>query len=376
MDNNIVGVDKIVKPSKRLLSLLADFFLTFVVASGIYSVLVYPLMKRLPSYKNSVTAQETYMDECRDMYVSGKLMKYDTDPNDYLLESIKGKLADDNNDIFVYYYTNYLPTLHKKSEAYNYSVVYVNKTVYQYENQGELILFDLDGDLSHPLKVNENAKAKINQYLSGDVTKENESYYSKLNKLYKDGFVDAEAILTNSDEYLARYQKIINLNNVLFLWASVSSLITYTVFFIVFYVVMPLIFKNGQTIGKKICKIGLYHDTIHTIRNNILILRAVLQYITYYFMVMFIPVWQIGTSIINLPALIIGPVNINLFILAFFSLAIALISFVYMVMREDKQALHDKVVGVYAYRMDVQLEEENIIKNEEILGKGDSSSGS
>ena len=52
---------KIVKPGKRLLSALADFFLLFVLASGLYSVAVYPIMKLLPSYKTTLKEQENYV---------------------------------------------------------------------------------------------------------------------------------------------------------------------------------------------------------------------------------------------------------------------------------------------------------------------------
>ena len=46
-------------------------------------------------------------------------------------------------------------------------------------------------------------------------------------------------------------------------------------------------------------------------------------------------------------------------------------------MSQYKQNLCDKVTHVYAFRMDIQLEEENIIKNEEVLGtKEDDSDGS
>ena len=360
---------KIVKPGKRLLSALADFFLLFVLASGLYSVAVYPLMKLLPSYKATLNEQETHLNNCRQMYVDGKLMEYDVLPTDYINKCIKEKMADSSKDIFIHYYTVYLPTLHNNGMTYSYDVSYVNKQVYGYENQGETVIYEFDGDLSKPLKITDTAKEMINKYFNNDITKETETYYNKISNQYKASLVNAEKLLVASKEYQNDFAIVNKDNTVLYLYVSVSSTITYTLFFILFYIVLPIIFGNGQTIGKKVLKIGLYHDDNTQIRKNILVLRGILQYLTYYFMVMFIPLWQVGFAVINLPAIVFPTFTINLFILAFISLLLAIISFVVMLTRGDKQALHDKVVGVYAYRMDVQLDEENDLKNIEFKEK-------
>lgn len=360
---------KIVKPGKRFLSMLADFFLLFVIASGLYSIAVYPLMKMLPSYKSTLHEQENYVDICRQMYIDGKLFQYNVDTTEYINDSIKNKISDSNNDIFIHFYTVYLPTLHNGSTTYSYDIEFVNRQVYGYYAQEDIIIYELDGDINKPLIITATAKEMVSRYLFGDVTKENETYYNKMLNQYKASLVNAEKLLVNSNEYQDNYAVVNKDNTILYLYVSISSMITYTIFFIIFYVVIPLCFKNGQTIGKRILKIGLYHEDNTQIRKNILVLRAILQYLTYYFMVMFIPLWQVGFAVINLPMIVFPTFTINLFMLTFISMLLALISFIVMVVSNNKQALHDKVVGIYAFRMDVQLDEENELKNEEFASK-------
>ena len=362
---------KIAGPWKRILSFLADFFLLFILASGLYSVAIYPLMQKFPAYHHALIEQQTHLEKCRQMYYDGKLLESNIEPESYIEKAIKNKLADDNNDIFIHYYVTYLPTIHKDGVSFSYDSTYVNKNVYQYENQGDIVLYDLNEDLSNPLLINSVAKEMLNKYYNNDITKENEVYHTKIVEQYKNGLMNAEKILISSDEFINDYSIVQKNNTVLYLHVSISSIITYTVLFILLYIVAPLVFKNGQTIGKKVLKIGLYHDTNTPIRKNILILRAIMQYITYYFVVILIPLWQVGITVINLPLLVFPTFTINLFLLCFASLVLAAISLITMALTTNKQALHDKVTRVYAYRMDVELEEENAIKNEEFKEKSD-----
>ena len=132
---------------------------------------------------------------------------------------------------------------------------------------------------------------------------------------------------------------------------------------------MPVLFKNGQTPGKKILKIGMYTPDNKPITFKALILRTILEYISYFFLVSLIPIFQIGFTIINLPIFIFNTFVINLFTLSFISILVTLVSLLMCMMSQYKQNLCDKVTRVYAFRMDIQLEGENIIKNEEVLGK-------
>lgn len=360
---------KIVRPGKRFLSALADLLLLFILASGVFSVLVYPLLKYIPSYKTVLTEQEEYVEKCRQMYIDGKLMSKDIELNTYVDDCIKNKMKDYHNDVFIHYYTVYLPTIHKDGVSFSYNIEFVNNQVYGYSAQEELFIYELDEDISHPLKMTAKAVEMLDKYFNKDITKESETYYNKVRKQYEASLINAEQVLISSDEFNAFYSIVSKDNTILYLHISVSSMITYTIFFFLVYVLMPLIFKNGQTVGKKVTKIGLYHYDDTPIRNNVLILRAILQYITYYFIVMFIPLWQIGNAVINLPMVVFPTFSINLFVIAFFSMVLTLLSLVMMNFSENKQALHDRIVGVNAYRMDVQLEEDNEVKNEEFAKK-------
>ncbi len=378
MNDQFALANKVARPGKRFLAALADLFILFILASGIYSILVYPLMEKLPHYQELFTEQENRINDCRQMYIDGKLMRYDIEPEQYVEEVIKTRLESSNNDIFVHFYTVYMPTLHKNGEPYSYSMESINETVFDYSNQGEPVLWELkDNDKNKPLELSEAAKTSINKYINEEKTKENEAYYTKMKEWVTKSLVEGEKVLTSSDEFKETYSLALEKNNSLYLYVSISSLITYTVFFFLYYLLPPFLFKNGQTVGKKILKIGLYTEDNKPISTKSLILRAVLQYISYFFLVSFIPIFQIGLNITSLPIFVFKTFTINLFTITFISIIVTLVSLAMCMMSTLKQSLCDKVTNVYAFRMDIQLEEENIIKNEEVLGKKeDDNSGS
>ena len=378
MNDQFALENKVARPGKRFLAALADLFTLFILTSGIFSVLIYPLMEKLPRYQELFTEQDTNLNKCRQMYVDGKLMKFDIEPEEYVVEVIKDRLASSDNDVFVHFYTVYLPTLHHDGESYSYTVEGINETVFYYSEQGDIRLWELkDNDITKPLELNETASSMINQYLNSEKTKENETYYSAMKEWVSNSLINAEKILTSSDEFKSTYQLALKNNNHLYLYVSIFSLITYTVFFFLYYLLVPFLLKNGQTAGKKILKIGLYTEDNKPITTKVLILRSLLKYISYFFLVSFIPVFQIGTSIINLPIVVINSFTINLFTISFISMLVTLVSLLVCMIGTYKQNLCDKVTHIYAYRMDIQLEEENIIKNEEVLGKKeDDSDGS
>ena len=95
---------KIARPGKRFLAMLADLFILFIICSGLYSIAIYPLLRNVPYYKNTLSEQETYVEKCRQMYVDGKLMENGITPEEYIEKAIKLKLDDSHSDIFVYYY--------------------------------------------------------------------------------------------------------------------------------------------------------------------------------------------------------------------------------------------------------------------------------
>ena len=219
--------NKVVRPGRRFLAALADLFILFILASGLYSVLVYPLMEKLPNYKQLFNEQETHINECRQMYVDGKLMKYDIEPEEYVDEVIKSRLVSSENDIFVHFYTVYMPTLHKSGEVYSYSLESINETVFNYSNQGEPVLWELkDSDKSKPLELTIDAFTKLDQYLNGEQTKENEAYYTKINEWVKKSLIEAEKVLNGSDEYKETYSLAIKNNTSLYSYVTISALIT------------------------------------------------------------------------------------------------------------------------------------------------------
>lgn len=355
----------IVKPLRRFLTFLLDIFLFFIVTTGVYSFGVSNLLKVIPVYQNALSAEKVAVEEVKNMYIDGKLVLqsksgdvYDNDSFVFLYmdNAVKRNPYDENGhctDVLQHFYVEYTPKL--TFERYNDTVLYtsiheVNEKIFAPCNQEGVVLFTyyLD-DVNQPMILTETASENVSKYMSGNVDAVNESYYLKLQSFIKTELLNAENVLKRSDQYFSSYTSMMKNNDLLYLYTSISVTITYTFFFLIYYLLIPFFLKNGQTIGKKVMKMELRINEENGLPFSRVALRSVLQYVCYFFICVFIPIFQLGTSIVNLPLLIIGNFSLSMVIVGAFTLLLSIISFIYMCFNADHQALHDKMVGGIMY---------------------------
>lgn len=118
------------------------------------------------------------------------------------------------------------------------------------------------------------------------IIEEFNGYYTKYETIYNIKLTDQAAFNAFTEEQLATYTEAINAMNadeeVLRCWGLVSTLPVVMVSVglllstLIVEFIMPLIFKNGQTIGKKVFKIGVVNENGVICSNFQLFARALL----------------------------------------------------------------------------------------------------
>ena len=371
MKKEIAFTEKLASPIRRILSFLADALIFFILTAAIYTVGIFKIVESTPNFSNAKTEQETSLKACKDIYFDSHIaiknydgsVKGTVDTIRYYIETKTNEQPEVTDgkykDVFYYYYLNYANNrLMHNGVVDTYTLEYVNN-LFTEDNVGDVQLWDTS-DNSAPIVLKSEEKALIKEYLKGSDhhTKENEGSYKKIYAFAEKQFGTIDKLIANSDQYKNNYEKVLRNNDIIYYSITASCTITYVVFFAVYFVVIPLFLKNGQTLGKRILSIRIVDSDEKPIRNREMILRAVLQCLCYSFGANFIPYLVLGIGIIQLPLITIGGFTIKFFVFSIVTLLISIVSFIILCAKENKQALHDLAVGAYA------IDTRNVYKKE------------
>ena len=349
----------LVKPGRRLLTSLADLFLFYIITASIYMLGVYQLVKVFPSFKNAQENQEVSLANCKNMYLDGHLMYYDQTGSvmtsdalihRYVVDKVnKGDVDEQGNyyDPFYYFYLTYASdNLKSGGEVLHYSTDYLKNDIYQINNQNDPILWDSSYD--GVVRLTDDARTHINKYMNNDVTAENKPYYDKIVDFYKNNLVEAEKVLLNSDQYIKENSIVMKENQIIYYHFTISSIITYVIFFGLYFVLVPALFKNGQTFGDRVLKISYVDKEDKPISFSTLLLKSILRLLAYFYMPLFIPYLILGNAIFVLPLFSIMDFTISLWLPAIIGALLCIASLIMNIATEYKQNLYDKIVDNYA----------------------------
>lgn len=257
----------IVRPRRRLLAALGDLFLFYIIVALIFMLGTYQITKSLHSFKSAHQTQEVHLQTCRNMYLDGHLMYLDeagqalssnSVVNKYIDDKLyKGDLDDKNQyvDPLYYFYVAYANNNLKKDDVVlTYDFNYVSNDIYQISSQNEPFLWDKD--YVGPAKLTEEARNNILKYVNNDINAQNKAYYDKLVDFYKTAIVEAEKVLNQSDQYQESYVIVMKQNQIIYYHFTISAIVTYIVFYFLYFLLVPALFKNGQTFVDRILKIS------------------------------------------------------------------------------------------------------------------------
>lgn len=357
------------KPFKRFLSFVTDQVIFLVLCLLVFSLGSYNIFINMPSYITSYDKETNAVTNMRNMYTDSKLSIFDEDSETYSHElainkNLNDKLQENDyddqgieNDIFYHFYVNYASSsLHKEETQYSFTKTYVNENIYKVYDQGETVLYELNsGNIELPLHFTLEAKQQLNRYLNDEIDETSERFYLAYQNKSNEMMAEAADILLTSDEYAnEHYTYAKNIDYVLFHF-SMASIITYTLVFGLYYVLVPLLLKNGKTLGKYFMGLGVYDENRDYAKKRQIVLRAVLQYLTFFYMFMFIPFLQIGVQAINMPFILFSSYSLTAIIPAFISLLLALTSFITLCVTNTTQSLHDKAAHTIVGKLEEKV---------------------
>lgn len=344
---------------KRLGSFIADSVFFIILNMALYSLAIVPLVKAITPYNKYQEQESLAYDSIKGMLKDAHLLTFDAAGEEIKVEShfkenlyylLDDKEIDENGnyyDIFVHFYVSYNNEhLSFNNEKKIHDISYVNSEIYKYTFHTDLFTLR-DENPQKTLRFTDECREYLKQHLNGSETAKSQEYYASYMKLMNESWEKATDYLSQSDSYKTYSGEFQKYTDKLFSILSYSSLITFTVLFIIYYFVIPLLMKKGQTLAKKFLRIGVFNEDHTPIRVSQLAVRSFLQYIFYFFMVMFTPFLTIGSGIIYLPLFIVNGYTFYVFTLAVVTLVMSIASFIFMIININHRALHDKVLGLY-----------------------------
>ncbi len=352
-------LEPIAKPLRRLGAFLIDLFVFFILAAALFTTAIYPIVRKMPSYSHALETQEQMVEDCRNMYYKGHLMLKKADgtaqtPEYVISLYIKNKITLDEineqgkyTDNIAYFYLDYANNnLTINGDKPNYSLDWLKNEIFNYPEIGENGIWNFSDD-SKPASLKEESKVLIQQYLDGEKNQDTESAYYTIKEFAETNFVKAEEVLLTSEEYSFMYSQVLKQNDILFNHMSISAIILFLILFVIYFFLIPLGIKNGQTLGKKVLHIKVVNADGSSIGKGMLAIRCIFQYIDYFFIGMFFPYLILGNVVFNLPLLTIGTFSLGYFFFAGISFLLSLLSFIFVCANKNHAALHDLACGTF-----------------------------
>lgn len=372
----------IITKTKRVLTYFADAVIFLIFTILIFSFGTMSIVKAVTPFNQIEDNIASTYEECRQMLEDSHLLSYTDEGQEqntqtHIDENLKKKLVnftynDDNTyvDIFYHFYLTYNNSLTYNGEVKTYSFETVNTEIYKYEDNKDLFVLTND-DISLPMDFSDDAKTKLNAYLNDEITGENQALYNKYVSLVVDSMNKTMEVLGNSDQFIEKsglYNSYVE--SILSLYA-LPVILTFTICFFIYYLLVPILLKKGQTPAKKILHVGVFDEGMNPIKPTFMVFRAVLQYLFYFHLILFIPYLQLGSNVINIPLFSIGNTTFYLFHLVVVTLLITIVDFIFMLFNLNNRTLRDKVSQLIVlkdapiiYDLEEEVKADNVIEQE------------
>lgn len=348
---------------------MLDTVLFLLIGMLLFGITAQPIMEHSKSFNDDSTLVDESIANINKMYSDSHLAIKDKDNNysneEALNEYLKNKVNKsdyfDNGsykDIFLYFFVEFAPNKLTSTEAIKYtSVESINEKYLSYNTDSIIVWEKVDNDISKPLHITDDARDNISQYLANVKTSSSEQYYLAYSNCVNSFMAEAGNYFVSSNEY-QELVRLYNWNNAHFLkHYTVSSLIIYTVTFALYYVMIPLLFKDGQTIGMYLLHQAVFDEKRKYVSKKQIILRAILQYFCYFTCIGLMPFLQIGMYSLSMPFIFIKESYITVIIPMLISLTLLVVSTGFMNFSQTWQNLPDRCSKTIVGKIVVPIKE-------------------
>lgn len=361
---------------KRLGVLIVDFFVGLIFAFLFFGAIGYPTYINLPSANENKAnyaengkkliqiADESKLQKSKDdeytsllsMEETGKLylinllktscyynnIPYQVLENNQKVE-IQVKLEDTfanlDNDFLSYYFLEYKALnnigTYPTDVSYKY---YVNSTILKLDSMNkDLVKEDFDCD-SDTFYLNSESTTKLMNYLSFGDTNEPYTFYKRLQSLYQQAAsIGIKDIEENYRVYKVAYQKFVESYNSYAKGFIYTVIICYIPGALITFLVFPLCFKKGRTVGYRFFGMKSVNKIWDPISWPMLLIRALVQTIIEFGMTFFIPLFMGQMEFMSVA--LFG--NVTMFMLCMFSLLLSLLSLIFFAINKNDQTISD-----------------------------------
>ena len=367
------------KTLTRFLAFVSDFVILIVFGVILYTI-AFPITASITNLDGKEIEIQDRQSEMLEISKEAHLIPVDAETiaesetylMDFISDSyIENKVDDEANlseDIFYYFYFEYLPKFEISNPSYvTMDVARFNGEILRIEDEkyGSLFTYQLDEngdeDTTKIGVLKDDARRYLSSYLAGEQTSEVLTYHDLMEDLFLENYAHAIFALENyQPEYQASYEAYLNLENEKDWIFAVPSIFAYATSSIVLYLVLPLIFKDGQTLAKKILKLGVVDRFGYRVAKYQSVIRFLVKFIIQLGVLSLMPIFIVGIyDVWSLPFISMFGWTMNFGSLFFISLLLGLTSSIITLCNKSRLDLED----LAAHTEVVILEQSNIFNS-------------
>lgn len=378
---NLYATAVVAKPGKKDLAYFLDYCLTLV-----FSILLFALFDLIslavPSYTNlkdetskaqtnlyqiiydshlsSYDDGNVFMSEDKivENYVYGIVLSSSSDETLSKMNQYKDKeKMDKETDRIFYYYNNYRVENKNLFEGDSYiGDEYLNKVFPKSKSYFEI----KDG---YPI-LNINSVTLLNDYILYSKNENGKIIYDSIKTDYRNAYKDCMSDIQTSKSYKETLTKFNSGKNTILMTRGSFLIIGYILATAISYILFPLIFKDGKTIGFKV--FGLAFTTIddELVKISSILIKSLLMLIMGFSANSLSCFILFGTQGMYLLTFNIWGF-INILYVSIFSLLLVIVSFFLMIFRKNNhQTLSETICMIVAKNTKEFKVENNVVKKE------------
>lgn len=375
---NLYATAVVAKPGKKVLAYFLDYCLTLV-----FSILLFALFDLIslavPSYTNlkdetskaqtnlyqiiydshlsSYDDGNVFMSEDKiiENYVYGIVLSSSSDESLSKMNQYKDKeKMDKETDRIFYYYNNYRVENKNLFEGDSYiGDEYLSKVFPKSKSYFEI----KDG---YPI-LNINSVTLLNDYILYSKNENGKIIYDSIKTDYRNAYKDCMSDIQTSKSYMETLTKFNSGKNTILMTRGSFLIIGYILATAISYILFPLIFKDGKTIGFKV--FGLAFTTIddELLKISSILIKSLLMLIVGFSANSLSCFILFGTQGMYLLTLNIWGF-INILYVSIFSLLLVIVSFFLMIFRKNNhQTLSETICMIVAKNTKEFKVENNVV---------------
>lgn len=256
-----------------------------------------------------------------------------------------------DKDYLEYYYISYIPSLPAGSGQIDYK----DKTPREYfisllsQTSDYSLIYDTS--LEHPTFKADGGIHLYKVILDNSKESDDSKYNNILQNVFSNVYSNSIETFHNLNAYKEEYSKYSNSYSNLMRIFIYGYLVSFSFSAIIVYLLFPLIFNNGQTLGRKFFKIVLCNDKNEKLSFGRLLLRMVLDFIESFPLIIIPTILLSGPVAINISLFMIGSFGITLLILSIITLLFAFINMLFSIYKS--RSLID--MASKSYSLDAEL---------------------